>query len=69
LTSASVIYKEALASATDASAYAAKADAYAFWALAIFYSADTTICTSSAAALSTVNFSISFYVSIEAFSS
>ena len=62
-----MISKDAFASATDASASAASADASAFWALAIFYYADTTICTSSASALSTVSFYINFSVSIEAF--
>lgn len=68
LTSAKVIYKLALAYATDASASAASFDASAFCSLAIFYSADTTFWTSSAFALSTVSFSINFYVSIDAFS-
>ncbi len=62
LTSASVIQRDALASATEASASAAKAEASAFCAFAIFSYADTTICTSSAQALSTVSFSISFCV-------
>lgn len=69
LTYARVVSNVALAYATPASAYAASYDASAFWISAYFFSTDTTICTYSACALSTVSFAINFSVSSEASSS